>query len=127
MNFFCNLISQLRNASRSNKSFIIFPKNVLCLNFLKLLFTEGLVLNVSELPCSKFLKVKLKYNLSGKSCFKDIKVVSSSSKIRYLSYSQLTRLEQNIGIFIISTNQGLLTSHECLKRKVGGTAFCYII
>jgi small subunit ribosomal protein S8 len=127
VSLFCNLISQLKNATRSNKSFILFPKNSLCLTFLKLLFFEGLISSVVELPLSKFLKVKLKYDLRTTSCFRDIKILSSSSKICYLSYSQLTKLEQGMGFFILSTSQGLLTNHECLKRKIGGIAFCYII
>jgi len=28
---------------------------------------------------------------------------------------------------VISTNEGLLTNQMCLKRKIGGTAICYII
>lgn len=127
MDLFCNLISQLKNAIRSNKSFIIFPKNLLCLSFLKVMFAEGFISKVTEIPCSNFLKIKLKYNSKGTSCFEDIKILSSSSKICYLSYLQLTKLEQGIGVFIVSTNKGLLTGHECLKRKIGGTVFCHII
>ena len=127
MILFCNLISKLKNAIRSNQSVIIFPKNLLCLMFLKLLFTEGLISNIVEIPSSKFLKIKLKYNSKGRPCFKNIKIISSPSKICYLSYLQITKLEQGMGVFIVSTNQGLLTNHECLKRKIGGTVFCHIM
>ncbi len=127
MNLFCNLISQLKNAIRSNRSFILFPKNSFCLNFLKLLFAEGIISSVVELPHSKLLKVKLKYDLKGTACFRDIRTISSSSKMCYLSYVQLAKLEQGIGFFVVSTNNGLLTGHECIKRRVGGTVFCHII
>ena len=38
----------------------------------------------------------------------------------YLSYKQIAKLSKGVGLFIISTKEGLLTNHLCLKRKIGG-------
>jgi small subunit ribosomal protein S8 len=126
MNLFCHLTSQLKNAIRSNKKFIFFPKTFLCLNFLKLMFLEGFVSHVAEINSGKMLKVYLKYSSNGTPSFKDIKLLSKPGKTSYLSYSQLAKLAQGVGVFIISTNQGLLTSNACLERKIGGNILCYI-
>jgi small subunit ribosomal protein S8 len=127
MNLLCNLTSTLKNAIKCNKKFIFFPKNVFCLQFLKLMFEEGFISSVKDINSGKFLKVQLKYNLNGNPSFKEIKLLSTPGKTVFLSYQQLTKLNEGVGVFFISTNEGLLTNDYCLKRKIGGTGLCYII
>jgi len=123
----CSLTSLLKNAINSNKKFILLPKSALCFSFLKLLFLEGFISSVVELESGKILKVFLKYHSDGSPCFKDIKLLSTPGKNQYLAYSQITSLSHGVGVFIISTTEGLLTNQACLRRKLGGTALCYII
>jgi len=127
MNLLCNLTSILKNAIKCNKKFIFFPKNVYCLKFLKSMFEEGFISSVKEIDSGKFLKVQLKYNLSGNPSFKDIKLLSTPGKTIFLSYQQLTKINEGIGVFFISTNEGIMTNNRCLKRKIGGTGLCYVI
>jgi small subunit ribosomal protein S8 len=127
MSLLCNLTSILKNAIKCNKKFIFLPKTLFCFQFLKLMFKEGFIANVSEINSGKILKVQLKYSLNGDSSFKDIKLLSTPGKNIFLSYSQLTKLNEGIGILFISTNKGLFTSDYCLKNKIGGTGLCYII
>jgi small subunit ribosomal protein S8 len=127
MNLLCNLTSILKNAIKCNKKFIFLPKTSFCFQFLKLMFREGFVTNVSEINSGKFLKVQLKYNLNGSPSFKEIKLLSTPGKPVFLSYSQLTKLNEGIGVLFISTNKGLFTNDYCLKNKIGGTGLCYII
>lgn len=127
MKLFCNLVSSLQNAIRANKKFIFLPKTLFCLNFLNLMFKEGFISNVKEVNSGNFLKVQLKYASNGTPSFKKIKLLSTPGKTTFLSYQQLTKLNEGVGIFIISTNEGLLTNDVCLKKKIGGTGLCYII
>jgi len=126
MVLFCNIVSQLKNAVKSNKKFILIPKSVFCFSFLKLLFFEGFISSVVELESGKLLKVYLKYQLDGSPCFFDIKLLSTPSKTLYFSYSQITSVSHGVGVLIISTSKGLCTNQACLKFKLGGTALCYI-
>ena len=43
------------------------------------------------------------------------------------SWINKIQLSKGVGLFIISTKEGLLTNHLCLKRKIGGAALCYLI
>jgi small subunit ribosomal protein S8 len=126
MVLFCNIISQLKNAVKSNKKFVLIPKSAFCLSFLKLLFFEGFISSVIELESGKLLKVYLKYQSDGSPCFFDIKFLSTPSRTLYLSYSQITNVSHGVGVLIISTPKGLYTNQACLKLKLGGTALCYI-
>jgi small subunit ribosomal protein S8 len=99
----------------------------LSLEFLKLLFVEGLISGVTKIESDKSLKVFIKYNSNGSPSFKEIKLLSKPGKMFYLSYKQIAKLSEGVGLFIISTKEGLLTNHLCLKRKIGGAALCYLI
>lgn len=124
MNSFCRLTSQLKNAIKSNQKFVYFPKTSFTSYFLKILFLEGFVSGVVENHSARKLKVSLKYNSQGTPVFKEIKNFSVPSKNYYLSYSQLVKVSSGFGTFILSTNEGLLTNHHCIKRKLGGTLLC---
>ena len=123
----CNLTSKLKNAVRSNQRYIYLPNTSLSLEFLKLLFVEGLISGVTKIESDKSLKVFIKYNSNGSPSFKEIKLLSTPGKMFYLSYKQIAKLSEGVGLFIISTKEGLLTNHLCLKRKIGGAALCYLI
>lgn len=123
----CNLTSKLKNGIRANKKYIYLPSSSLSLELLRLLFLEGIILGVTKIKSGKTLKVFLKYNSNGSPSFKDIKVLSKPGKMFYLSYKQIAKLSEGVGLFIISTKEGLLTNHLCLKRKIGGAALCYLI
>ena len=123
----CNLTSKLKNGIRANKKYIYLPSSSLSLELLRLLFLEGIILGVTKIKSGKTLKVFLKYNSNGSPSFKDIKVLSKPGKMFYLSYKQIAKLSEGVGFFIISTKEGLLTNHLCLKRKIGGAALCYLI
>jgi ribosomal protein S8 len=127
MKLFCNLIVQLKMSFKSHQKYIILPKNIFYLKFLKILFLEGFISRIVFINSQNKIKIYLKYNSDGASTFKEIKILSSSSKNLYLSYKQLTKLTHGLGVFFISTNKGLLSHHSCLKLKIGGTALCYII
>ena len=127
MNLFPAFTAQLKNAIQFNQKFIFLPKTSFCLQFLKLMFAEGFISSVVEINLGKTLKVCLKYGSTGTPTFKKIKLFSTSGKISYLSYKQLTKMTQGLCVIVISTNEGLLTNQLCLKRRIGGTAICYII
>ena len=54
--------------------------------------------------------------------FKQIKLISTSSKKFYISYRGLSLVAKSTGhsIYILSTSRGLLTHVECLRLKIGG-------
>lgn len=122
-----NLISQMKNAVKSNQKFVYFPKTSLISNFLKTLFFEGFVSGVVEIRSGKILKIILKYDSSGTPTFKEIKVFSTSNIKFDLSYSQVVKASGGFKNLVLTTNTGILTSNICIKRKIGGSLLCSIV
>ena len=123
---FTYLISILKNAIQIHQKFIFFPKDSLCLNFLKILYFQGFISRVCETKSGNFLKIYLKYTSNGTCVIKNLRLLSTVGKKNYYNYNVLAKLEQGTGVFIISTNHGLYTNQECLKKKIGGTVLCFI-
>jgi len=126
MKLFCNLTSKLKTSIQSHQSYVILPKNIFYLKFLKLLFLEGFISRIVPISSDK-LKVFLKYSSNGTPSFKEIKFLSKPGKISYISYKELTKVALGVGLIVVSTNKGLMSHHSCVKCKIGGTALCYII
>jgi small subunit ribosomal protein S8 len=126
MKLFCNLTSKLKTSIQSHQSYVILPKNIFYLKFLKLLFLEGFISRIVPISSLK-LKVFLKYSANGTPSFKEIKFLSKPGKISYVSYNELTKAALGVGLIVVSTNKGLMSHHSCIKFKIGGTALCYII
>jgi small subunit ribosomal protein S8 len=121
------LISKLNNAVKTNQTFIFFPKTFLCLRLLQLLHAHGVILKAVETPSGGHFKIYLKYTSNSTSSFQKMSLLSTPTKKIYLDYRKLSKINQGIGLFIISTSFGLFTNYECMRRKIGGTILCFIV
>jgi small subunit ribosomal protein S8 len=126
MHSFSLLISKLNNASKSHKKYILSQKNSLSVQFLELLIVQGFISSIVEINSGKLIKIFLKFDSEGTPSMKNIKILSTSNKLSFLSYSQLAKIQSNFGCLILSTNQGLSTAQNCLKFKTGGGVLCFI-
>ena len=127
MKLFCNFTNQLKNAINTHKKAIILPNTSFYLNFLKVLFLEGFISKIIFINSQKKIKIYLKYTSDGTPSFKEIKFLSNPNRFSFLSYNQLIKITDGLGIIFLSTNKGLLTHTTCIKLRIGGKALCYII
>jgi small subunit ribosomal protein S8 len=126
MHSFSSFLSKLNNASKSHKKYVFSQKNSLSIEFLKLLVLQGFISSFVEITSKKLIKIVLKFNSEGTPLIKNIKILSTPSKLCFLSYSQLAKVQSNFGCLILSTNHGLSTAQDCLKFKTGGGVLCFI-
>jgi len=121
------LLLKLKNASLARKEFVIIKYNKRCLDLLKLLYTEGFIqsFNIQRID-APFSKKQLQINITlryfyNKPIFKNLKIVSKPSYIKYLKLKDLCKIVDKRNVLFLSTNKGLLTSLECKKHQIGGT------
>jgi len=115
MSLLFNVIAILKNAIHSNKKFIVVRKNKIIEKFVKIAFSYGLISGVEQKD--KQLKIFPKYTKKGSSGFVKIKNFSNLQKTTFVRYNDLVKISQNIGLFLISTNSGILTNQECIEKK----------
>lgn len=113
----CDFLSSLKNASLSQKKFLIVHFNKNFLLILKILYKEGIILTYSKINTNIIIKLRYYYNIS---CLKRIKIVSTASKPVFLNKFEILKLVEKNKLLIFSTSRGFLTSLECKNLQIGG-------
>jgi len=91
-------------------------------NVLNILKKHGFVkdFQVIEEGNKKFINIQLKEVINPIQDVPVIKFYSKPSRRVYVSYKDLHKVAGGLGIGVISTNKGLLTTKEAKYHKVGG-------
>mgnify|MGYP001427843636 CR=1 FL=1 len=121
------LLLQLKNASLVKKEVVEFNCNSLCLEMLKLLYTEGFIQSFRILSKNRSdnekqfqTTIMLRYSYN-KPALKTLKIISTPSYSKYLTLKDISKIQDRKNILFLSTNRGLLTGLQCKKNKIGGT------
>lgn len=119
-------LTRIKNACQAHHELVIIPFSRLRLNIVKLLEEAAFIDNIEEkgrVP-RKYLDVTLCYT-EGTSRFSDFRTISKPSKRIYVSASDIKRSLKG-GIFIISTQRGLMIGEKARKMNVGGELLCEV-
>src|SRR5271168_877019 len=120
-------IAKLNIARRGHFKTIKVRASIRVMDLLKMFEELGIIRGYKILE-KNFIKVYLKY--VGNYSFRNIKLISKSSRRIYVNKIQLFKLkDKNAGIYIyiISTNKGLKFDYECYREGIGGELFAKII
>ena len=122
-------LNQLKNASKFYKELLRIPfnKNILCL--VKILYKEGyiqsfkIIKNLTPVKHQQYqIVIQLRY-FCDKPILNNLKIISTPSKIKYLSLSDICKLTVTKNNLFFSTSKGILNSIQCKQQLVGGTLF----
>lgn len=114
------MLAHIKNGQKANKSYILHPKEKNCASILNILWEEGYILGytISKKSPQNF-EIFLKYK-SNNYVIKHLTSITKPSSKIYCSIKQLWKINSNLGLFILSTNKGILTLNACKKLNVGG-------
>jgi small subunit ribosomal protein S8 len=120
--FIINFLISLKNASFSKKEELNVPYSEYILQIIKNLYNDGFIQSFKIIDNNVYIVLRYFFN---KSILKGLKLVSTPSKSRYLSFKALTKLSTKKFVLYVSTNKGILTLSQCKKLKIGGVALFY--
>lgn len=118
-------LNKLKNASLSNIDFVFLSYNKLTLNIILFLYHEGFILSFrvvvdhSARYFKQMIKVSLRYS-ENKSILNNLQILSSPSNYSFFSYNEMVKIDSRKSLYCFSTNEGLLNSFKCKKRRLGG-------
>ncbi len=97
------------------------------LKILEVLKAEGYIKNilVEDEKNKRNLKVDLKY-YEGTPVIKEIKRVSKPGRRVYSRASSIPRIQNGLGLSILSTSKGVMSDIEARKNNLGGEIICRI-
>jgi len=95
----------------------------------RILSEEGFVRNYRLIEDGKqgVIRIYLKYGENSKEkAITNLKRISKPGRRVYAKSDKLPRVFGDLGIAILSTSQGLKTSIECRRTKIGGEVLCTV-
>jgi len=123
-----DFLTRLRNASRARLDECVSPHSKLKAGLAAILKAEGYISDCSEgtdAQGHKTLIVKMKY-VDGAPALTGLTRVSSPGRRLYMSYTEIPRVLNGLGISILSTSRGLMKDADCRRNKAGGELLCNI-
>tara|TARA_Y100000590_G_scaffold440612_1_gene566224 strand:+ start:1355 stop:1753 length:399 start_codon:yes stop_codon:yes gene_type:complete len=123
-----DMISRIRNAQMRTSSNVLIPNSKFRAKILEVLRQEGYISNYKTLSDSKnkgTLLVDLKYN-NGLPVIKEIKRVSKPGRRIYAKASSIPKIQNGLGLAIVSTSIGIMSDNEARNKNVGGEIICRV-
>ena len=123
-----DMIARIRNGQMRSHVKIEMPASSFKGQILEVLKREGFILNYTlgqtEEKKSKFL-IDLKYS-SGSPVINNIERISKPGRRFYSSAQSIPKIQNGLGIAIVSTSKGVMTDTEARKAKIGGEIICKV-
>jgi small subunit ribosomal protein S8 len=122
-----DLLSRIRNAQMRNKSKVSSPSSRLRESVLEVLKNEGYIrgFSVTEREGRSELEIELKY-FDGAPVIREIERVSKPGRRVYTSVKNLPRINNGLGVAIVSTPKGVMADHDARDANVGGEILCTV-
>ena len=72
------------------------------------------------------LQITLRYDEEGEPVIKELKRVSTPGCRVYSKIKKLQKFFNGLGIYIVSTSQGVMSDYEARQRNLGGEVLCAV-
>jgi small subunit ribosomal protein S8 len=123
-----DMIARIRNAQMRNKSKVSMPGSKQRERVAEVLKSEGFIrgyANVAHENGRNELEIELKY-FDGAPVIREIARVSKPGRRVYASVKALPRINNGLGISILSTPKGVMADHDARDANVGGEIICTV-
>ncbi len=122
-------LTRIRNASRAGHRVVEIPSSNLKKEITKILFDQGYILSYKfeDDIVQGTIKIALKYDKFTKEpIIRKIQRVSKPGLRKYVNSKELPRVLNGLGIAIVSTSHGVMTSKQAKLENAGGEVLCYV-
>jgi small subunit ribosomal protein S8 len=123
-----DMITRIRNAQMRNKSKVSMPGSKQRERVAEVLKTEGFIrgyASVAHQNGRSELEIELKY-FDGAPVIREIARVSKPGRRVYASVKALPRVNNGLGVAIVSTPKGVMADHAARDANVGGEIICTV-
>ena len=123
-----DMIVRIKNAQMRNHKSVELPSSNFKAKIAEVLKTEGYIIDYTVVNNDKnknSLRISLKYN-SGNPVISTIQRISKPGRRIFSSAESLPKINNGLGIAIVSTPKGVMTDIDARKQKVGGEIVCKV-
>ena len=122
-----DMIARVKNAQDRNHKKVELPSSNFKSKIADILKNEGFIKDCKVLDNGKkpILTLELKYH-SGNPVISNFERISKPGRRIFSSADSLPKINNGLGIAIVSTPKGVMTDIDARKQKVGGEIICKV-
>jgi len=122
-----DMIARIKNAHMRNNKIVELPSSNFKVKISEVLKSEGYIIDykIDNNEKKPILAINLKYH-SGNPVISAIERVSKPGRRIFSSAESLPKINNGLGIAIISTPKGVMSDIDARKQKVGGEIICKV-
>lgn len=122
-----DFITRIRNAGQAGHKTVDAPASKVKANIAALLKDQGFITDYEKVEdgVQGSIRVHLKY-FKRKPVIKKIVRISKPGRRVYVPVDRLPRVNNGLGIAIISTSQGIMTGKQARRINIGGEVICTV-
>ena len=122
-----DMIARIKNAQVRNHKKVDLPSSNFKMKIADILKNEGFIkdFKINKENNKSLLSLELKYH-SGNPVISTFERVSKPGRRIFSSADSLPKINNGLGIAILSTPKGVMTDIDARKQKVGGEIICKV-
>ena len=122
-----DMIARVKNAQARNHKKVELPSSNFKSKIADILKNEGFIkdFKINAVYKKQTLSLELKYH-SGNPVISNFERVSKPGRRIFSSADSLPKINNGLGIAIVSTPKGVMTDIDARKQKVGGEIICKV-
>jgi len=122
-----DMLARIKNSLLRNYKKIEMPSSKFKVKIAEVLKNEGYIIDYKIISETKLpqLEIMLKYN-SGNPVISSIERVSKPGRRIFSSAESLPKINNGLGIAIVSTPKGVMSDIDARKQKIGGEIICKV-
>ncbi len=122
-----DMLTRIRNAQSVQKATVLIPASKVKTGIARVLKDEGYITDFrdAELEGKPALEVTLKYQ-QGRGVIETMKRVSRPGLRQYRGKDDLPKIQNGLGIAVVSTSKGIMTDAQARDAGQGGEILCVV-
>ena len=120
-----DMLARIRNAQAVGKPAVSFPNSRMKRELLDVLLQEGYIGSYSVSESGRDIEMTIKYHAS-RPVIEMLRRISRPGLRRYVGAKSIPRVQNGLGIAVISTSRGLMSDVRARKEGLGGEILCEV-
>ena len=122
-----DMLTRIRNAQAVQKAKVTIPASKVKTGIARVLKEEGYINDYrdTEVDGKPALEITLRY-MGGRGVIETLRRVSSPGLRQYRGKSDLPRIQNGLGVAVISTSKGIMTDAAARAAGEGGEVLCIV-
>ena len=123
-----DMLTRIRNANSMGYTDVTVPASKEKTEIARILKEEGFIKDykLSGEKAQKTIELTLKYGNKKERVITGLKRISKPGLRVYVKNDEIPRVNNGLGIAIVSTSKGIMTDKEARKQNLGGEVLAYV-